>query len=86
MRRLMDDLSSLLYGAATDSMELELQEMEALFALCVVGSLTGLPATPSSVSLKLLPLLEPEINALISRASLADEDALALLAGHFDAF
>lgn len=59
---------------------LELQELENIFALLLLGSFIGLPAPPTFVSLELLPLLEREIDVLHWRAENGN-DMLASMMG-----
>jgi len=72
-----------LRGEATGAIELEVGEMENLFALLVLGSLVGLPTPPAPVSLDLLPHVEREVLVMVSRAGGLD-DMLATLAGRLD--
>jgi hypothetical protein len=76
----LGDLADILKGQATGVIEMELAEMECLFALLVMGSLTGLPLPPSAVGMRLLPHIEPELEQMLSRAGTLD-DMLATLAG-----
>jgi hypothetical protein len=76
----LSDLADVLRGRATDAIELELAELEGVFALLVVGSLSGLPLPPSSLGLRLLPHVEAEVVAMLSRAESLD-DMMAVLAG-----
>jgi hypothetical protein len=83
LRSIVDVVAKVLRGQATSHLELELHELEALFALLVVGSVVGLPTAPPAVSLRLLPHIAREVEVLLTRSSLGD-DALSLLAGHLD--
>jgi hypothetical protein len=69
---------------ATAVLELELKELENVFALLVFGGFVGLPSPPSPLAAELLPLLERELRVAASRADLA-QDPLAALAGTLDA-
>ncbi len=58
---------------STSALEAELKELENAFALILLGALTGMPATPSYLGIKLLPFLEREIRIMICRSeSLGD--------------
>jgi hypothetical protein len=83
-RRPLDDLLAVLRGEATGALELELAELENVFALLVVGSLVGLPFPPAPVGLALLPHLEREVGVMLSRADGLD-DMLATLLGRLKA-
>jgi hypothetical protein len=54
----------------------ELNELENIFALLLLGSFVGFPAPPTFLSVELLPFLEREMNVLNQRA----EDACDMLA------
>lgn len=54
----------------------EMEEMENIFALLVLGSFVGLPAPPTFLAVELLPFMERELKVLSRRA----EDAGDMLA------
>jgi hypothetical protein len=54
----------------------ELQELENIFALLVLGSFVGLPSPPSFLSVELLPYMERDLDILHRRA----EDTSDMLA------
>lgn len=54
----------------------ELQEMENIFALLILGSFVGLPSPPTFLSVELLPFMEREFDILNRRA----EDTSDMLA------
>ena len=53
---------------STSALEAELKELENAFALILLGALTGMPAPPSHLGIKLLPYLEREIRIMICRS------------------
>jgi len=59
---------------------LEVQELENIFALLLLGSFVGLPAPPGFLAVELLPFMEREIQVLHRRAEDAG-DMLAEIAG-----
>ena len=52
---------------AVDVVEWELSELENIFALLVYGSFVGIPTTPSSITLNLLPHMENEIQLMMEK-------------------
>lgn len=56
---------------------MEVEELENIFALLIVGSFVGLPSPPTFIALELLPFLESGLDILGRRA----EDAGDMLAG-----
>lgn len=53
---------------STGALEAELKELENAFALILLGALTGIPAPPSYLGIKLLPFMEREIRVMICRS------------------
>lgn len=76
-------LAELVRYQATHHLELEVRELEAFFAYAVVGAFVGQKVVPAGISLKLLPYLSQEIEALVSRSSLG-KDGLSFLASALD--
>lgn len=56
---------------------MEVEELENIFALLILGSFVGLPSPPTFVAVELLPFLEGELDTLGRRA----RDAGDMLAG-----
>jgi hypothetical protein len=56
---------------AVDVLEWETSELENIFALLIFGSFVGLPATPSSITLNLLPYMEKELELMIEKVETA---------------
>jgi hypothetical protein len=54
----------------------ELNELENIFALLLLGSFVGFPAPPTFLAVELLPFMEREMSVLHQRA----EDACDMLA------
>lgn len=58
----------------------EMEELENIFALLILGSLVGLPSPPTFLAVELLPFMEKELRILNRRAR--DEgDMLAEMCG-----
>jgi len=70
---LASTIKDFLKGAATEYIEMELEEMEHLFALLVMGFLVGYPTIPPTLTLKLLPYLEKESLLMFQRAEMLDD-------------
>ena len=58
----------------------EMQELENIFALLLLGSFVGLPSPPTFLAVELLPFMEKELKTLNRRAKDAD-DMLAEMCG-----
>jgi len=58
----------------------EIEELENIFALLLLGSFVGFPSPPTFLAVELMPFMEKEMNALYRRAE--DEgDMLAEMCG-----
>jgi len=58
----------------------ELEELENIFALLILGSFVGFPSPPSFLAVELLPFMEKELTILNERARNSG-DMLATLCG-----
>jgi hypothetical protein len=56
---------------AVDILEWETTELENIFALLIFGSFIGLPATPSHITLTLLPYMEKELQLMLEKVDTA---------------
>ncbi len=54
-------------GLATNVIEVELVQLENIFALLIFGCFVGLPAPPVHLTLKLLPKMEKELIIMMNR-------------------
>lgn len=83
LSELFDAVVSLFKGRSVEYIEVELRELENVFALIVLGSFIGLPSPPSTISLRLLPYMGREL-LVMSRISERLDDMLGEMAGLFD--
>jgi hypothetical protein len=58
---------------ACDTLEQELEELENIFALLVLGAFVGIPAPPVQISMALMPEMEPEFELMIDKVSTAHD-------------
>jgi hypothetical protein len=52
---------------AIDIVEWETSELENIFALLVFGSFVGIPSTPTSITLNLLPYMDKELQLMMEK-------------------
>jgi hypothetical protein len=52
---------------AVDVLEWETSELENIFTLLVFGSLVGLPASPTPITLNLLPYMERDLQIMMEK-------------------
>ncbi|HDD26405.1 MAG TPA: hypothetical protein ENF75_04880 [Acidilobales archaeon] len=83
VRRFLNALSGTLRAKSTEYIEVELRELENIFALILLGSFIGLPSPPTSISLRLMPYMAREL-VIMSRVSERLDDMLGEMAGLFE--
>lgn len=60
-------------GKAVQTIEYEVEELDHIFGLLVLGSFTGLPSPPMQISLDLMPLMEQELMLMMEKVDTAHE-------------
>ena len=80
---LKDVVTGILRAKSSEYIEVELRELENIFALLILGSLIGLPSPPTVISLRLLPHIAKEL-VTMSRISERLDDMLGEMAGIFE--
>ncbi len=58
---------------AVEAIENELEEMENIFGLLVLGSFVGVPAPPMQISLDLMPHMEKELLLMMEKVDTASQ-------------
>ena len=76
VRLFFKDLQIVNRSKATEILEFEVLELRNIFALLLFGSFVGMPAPPVHITLRLLPLMDREIELMLERINVA-HDALA---------
>lgn len=59
-------------GKAAETLEHELEEMENIFGVLVLGSFIGMPSPPMQLSLDLMPLMEQELILMLEKVDTAN--------------
>jgi len=57
---------------AVETIECEVEEMENIFGVLVLGSFVGLPSPPMQISLDLMPLMENELILMLEKVDTAN--------------
>ena len=83
LKKALSNLAAMMRGYGSEYLEVELRELENVFALVVIGSFIGLPSPPTTVSLRLLPYMGRELLVMASVSRRLD-DMLGEMAGLFD--
>jgi len=68
---------------AVETIESELEEMENIFGVLVLGSFVGMPSPPMQISLDLMPHMEKELILMMQKVDTASEP-IAQLFSVFD--
>jgi len=72
-QRFFSNLSVSSRECATALTVLEMEELENIFALIVLGSFVGYPSPPSFLAVELLPFMERDLRILNQRAKDAND-------------
>ena len=70
-------------GKAVETIEIELEELNHIFGILVLGSFIGMPSPPIKISLDFLPLMEKELILMMEKVDTANEP-LSQLFSAFD--
>lgn len=60
-------------GRAVDVIEHEIEELENIFALMVLGAFVGLPSPPIQITLDLMPHMERDLHLMLEKVSTAHD-------------
>lgn len=80
LRRLLECMEASHRESAASLTVMEMEELENIFSLLLLGSFVGLPSPPTFVAVELLPFMEKELHVLHRRAKDAN-DMLAEMCG-----
>lgn len=58
---------------AVETIEYELEELDHIFGILVLGAFIGIPAPPIHITMDLLPLMERELNLMLEKVSTAHD-------------
>ena len=58
---------------AVEAIESEVEEMENIFGILVLGSFVGMPSPPMQISLDLMPYMEKELILMMQKVDTANE-------------
>ena len=68
VRRFFADIDATHRQKAAALTVVEMEELENIFALLVLGSFVGLPSPPTFIAVELLPYMDRELQILCKRA------------------
>lgn len=58
---------------AVETVEYEINELDNIFGILVLGAFIGIPAPPIHITMDLLPLMEKELNLMLEKVSTAHD-------------
>jgi hypothetical protein len=73
LRRLGRVADAVNRSRASDTLEHELEELDNIFALLVLGSFVGIPAPPIQITMELMPEMESEFRLMIDKVCTAHD-------------
>jgi hypothetical protein len=65
--------SEVFRGQAVEAIECELEELENIFGVLVLGSFIGMPSPPMQISLDLMPSMEKELILMMEKVDTAHQ-------------
>lgn len=68
IKRILGEIDATHRDNATALTVMEMEELENIFALLLMGSFVGFPSPPTFLSVELLPFMERELRVLNKRA------------------
>ncbi len=83
IRKFIDIVKGTLQAKSIEYIQVELRELENIFALILLGSFIGLPSPPTSISLRLLQHMAREL-LVMQHVSERLDDMLGEMAGLFE--
>ena len=60
-------------GKAVETIEYEVEELDNIFAILVLGAFIGIPSPPIHVTMALLPEMEKEMEIMLEKVSTAHD-------------
>ena len=60
-------------GKAVETTEYEVEELDHIFGILVLGSFVGMPSPPMQISLELMPFMEQELILMMKKVDTANE-------------
>jgi hypothetical protein len=60
-------------GKAVETIEYEVEELDNIFAILVLGAFIGIPSPPIHITMELLPEMEKDLEIMIEKVSTAHD-------------
>jgi hypothetical protein len=73
IRQAFATTDAVMRGRAVDTVQYELEELDHIFGVLVLGAFIGIPAPPIHITMDLLPLMERDLNLMLEKVSTAHD-------------
>ena len=60
-------------GKAVETIEYEVEELDNIFGILVLGAFIGIPSPPIHITMELLPIMEKEFEIMLKKVSTAHD-------------
>ena len=60
-------------GKAVETIEYEVEELDNIFGILVLGAFIGIPSPPIHITMELLPIMEKEFEIMLEKVSTAHD-------------
>lgn len=67
------DTDMVMRGKAVETVEYEVEELDNIFGILVLGAFIGIPSPPMHITMELLPLMEKELHIMLEKVLTAHD-------------
>lgn len=73
IKAVLQTTDAVMRGRAVETVGYELEELENIFGILVLGAFIGIPSPPIHITMALFPLMDREINLMLEKVSTAHD-------------
>ncbi len=73
VRSLWQSADTVMRSKAVETIEYEIEELDNIFGILVLGAFMGIPSPPIHVSMELLPLMTKDLSIMLDRITTAHD-------------
>jgi hypothetical protein len=66
-------VDAVMRGRATETMEYEIEELDNIFGVLVLGAFIGIPSPPIHITMDLLPLMDRDLHLMLEKVTTAHD-------------
>ncbi len=67
------DADAVMRSKAVETVEYEVEELDNIFGILVLGAFIGIPSPPIQITMELLPLMEKELHIMLEKVLTAHD-------------